>query len=61
MTPRLPQGWEYMNLNRVRAFNSEFDIRVSRAGKKLHVEVLKGGKPILRKNITEGVAVRVNL
>ncbi|WP_195653046.1 glucosidase family protein [Bacteroides cellulosilyticus] len=61
MTPRLPQEWEYMNLNCVRAFNSEFDIRVSRAGKKLHVEVLKGGKPILRKNITEGVAVRVNL
>lgn len=61
MTPRLPQEWEYMNLNCVRAFNSEFDIRVSRAGKKLHVEVLKGDKPILRKNITEGVAVRVNL
>ena len=61
MTPRLPQEWEYMNLNCVRAFNSEFDIRVSRAGKKLHVEVLKGGKPILRKNVTEGVAVRVNL
>jgi hypothetical protein len=61
MTPRLPQEWEYMNLNCVRAFNSEFDIRVSRAGKKLHVEVLKGGKPILRKNVTEGVVVRVNL
>lgn len=61
MTPRLPQEWEYMNLNCVHAFNSEFDIRVSRAGKKLHVEVLKGGKPILRKNVTEGVAVRVNL
>lgn len=61
MTPRLPQEWEYMNLNCVRAFNSEFDIRVSRAGKKLHVEILKGGKLVLKKNITEGVAVRVNL
>lgn len=61
MTPRLPKEWEYMNLNRVRAFNSEFDIRVRRAGKKLHVEVLKGGKPVLKKSITEGAAVKVNL
>ncbi|MEY8721459.1 hypothetical protein AALN73_09860 [Bacteroides stercorirosoris] len=61
MTPRLPQGWEYMNLNRVCAFNSEFDIRVSRAGKKLHVEVLKGGKAVLKKNVTEGTTVKVSL
>lgn len=61
MTPRLPQEWEYMNLNRVRAFNSEFDIRVRRAGKKLHVEVLKGGKTMLKKNITEGTTLKVNV
>lgn len=59
MTPRLPQEWEYMNLNRIRAFNSEFDIRVSRAGKKLHVEVLKAGKSVLKKNINEGEKVKV--
>ena len=61
MTPRLPQEWEYMNLNRVCAFKSEFDIRVRRAGKKLHVEVLKGGKSVLKKSVTEGAAVRVSL
>ena len=61
MTPRLPQEWEYMNLNRVRAFNSEFDIRVRRAGKKLHVEILKGGKPVLKKSVTEGATIKVNL
>ena len=61
MTPRLPQEWEYMNLNRVRAFNSEFDIRVRRAGKKLHVEVLKGGKSVLKKSVTEGATIKVNL
>lgn len=61
MTPRLPQEWGYMNLNRVRAFNSEFDIRVFRAGKKLHVEVLKGGKTVLKKNIAEGATVKVSL
>lgn len=61
MTPRLPQEWEYMNLNRIRAFNSEFDIRVRRAGKKLQVEVLKGGKVVLKKSITEGTTLKVNV
>lgn len=61
MTPRLPQEWEYMNLNHVRAFNSDFDIRVSRVGKKLHVEVLKDGKVVLKKKITEGTVVKVRL
>lgn len=61
MTPRLPQEWNYMNLNRVRAFNSDFDIHVSRAGKKLHVEVLKGGKVVLKKNIEEGKSIKVQL
>lgn len=61
MTPRLPQEWEYMNLNKVRAFNSDFDIRISRAGDKLHVEVLKAGKSVLKKNIKEGTTIKVRL
>ncbi len=61
MTPRLPQEWGYMNLNRVCAFNSEFDIRVSRFGKKLKVEILREGKPIMKKKITEGTTMKVNL
>ena len=61
MTPRLPKEWEYMNLNKVRAFNSDFDIRLSRNGAKLHVEVLKAGKPILRKDVKEGITLKVQL
>lgn len=61
MTPRLPDEWEYMNLNKVRAFESDFDIRVSRAGKKLHVEVVKAGKVVLKKNIEEGKTIKVRL
>lgn len=61
MTPRLPDEWEYMNLNKVRAFESDFDIRVSRAGRKLHVEVWKGGKVLLKKDIEEGKTIKVQL
>ena len=50
-----------MNLNRIRAFNSDFDIRVSRAGKKLHVEVVKAGKIIVKKNIEEGTTLKVRV
>lgn len=61
LTPRLPQEWDYMNLNKVRAFESDFDIRVSRSGKRLHVEVLEGGKAVLKKNIEEGTTLEVRL
>lgn len=61
MTPRLPAEWDYMNLNKVRAFESDFDIRVSRTGKKLHVEVLEAGKVVLKKNIEEGKTIKVRL
>ena len=61
MTPRLPQEWDYMNLNKIRAFNSNFDIHVSRVGKKLHVEVLQEGKSIIKKIIEEGKTIKVHL
>lgn len=61
MTPRLPQEWNYMNLNKIRAFNSNFDIHVSRVGEKLHVEVLQEGKSIIKKNIEEGKTIKVRL
>ena len=61
MTPRLPQEWNYMNLNKIRAFNSNFDIHVSRVGEKLHVEVSQEGKSIIKKNIEEGKTIKVRL
>ena len=50
-----------MNVNKIRAFNSNFDIHVSRVGEKLHVEVLQEGKSIIKKNIEEGKTIKVRL
>lgn len=61
MTPRLPQEWDYMNLNHIRAFASDFDIQVKRNGSKLRVSVLVNGKVILKKNIEEGQTMKVKL
>lgn len=45
LTPRLPQGWDHMNLRHVRAFNADFDIEVQRIkGGKLLVKVVQGKK-----------------
>lgn len=59
MTPRLPAGWQYANLNKIRAFNSDFDIHVSRVKGKLDVRVYKENKLVHRKNIKEGETVKV--
>lgn len=61
LTPRLPQAWGYMNLKHVRAFQSDFDISVSRVGTKLHVEVVNAGKVVLKKDIKEGTTMKVQL
>ena len=61
LTPRLPRDWDYMNLDKVRAFGSDFDIHVSRAGNKLYVEIRKGGKKYMSKKVTEGETIRVTL
>lgn len=45
LTPRLPKGWDYMNLRRIKAFGSDFDIEVKRlADNKLSVKVINGEK-----------------
>lgn len=60
MTPRLPKEWQYMNLNHVRAFDSDFTIQIKRNGGKLDVSVtLSDGTSLLRKSIREGESVTV--
>lgn len=61
LTPRLPKDWEFANLNKVRAFGSEFDIKVKRAAGKLEVNVIKDNKTVLNKKINEGTTLKVKL
>jgi hypothetical protein len=50
MKPLLPAGWNFMKLNNIRAFQSDFDIEVSRKGKKTIVKVSQSGKIIFVQN-----------
>lgn len=61
LTPRLPKDWEYANLNKVRAFGSEFDIKVNRNDNKLEVNIIKDNRTILSKKISEGTTIKVKL
>ncbi|HET9571171.1 MAG TPA: hypothetical protein VFP20_07180 [Bacteroidales bacterium] len=61
MTPRLPKEWDYMNLNRVKAFGSDFNINVKRNGDKLDVLVVSKGKQVMKKSIREGTTISVKL
>ena len=61
MTPRLPQEWEYANLNHIRAFGSDFDIKVKRGENgKLFVTVVSGKKTV-KKTIREGQTMTIKL
>jgi hypothetical protein len=47
MFPHLPSNWDYMNLEHVKAFGSDFDIYVKREGDKLRLKVTNRGKEVL--------------
>lgn len=59
-TPRLPNKWNHMALNNIKAFGEDFDIRITRAGKKLQVKVTKSDNTIvLNRKITDGSSINV--
>ena len=62
MTPRLPKEWNQMALEKVQAFDQNFDIHIKRiSNKKINVRVSnQKNKEIYNKTITNGDTVVVN-
>lgn len=58
LKPEPPSNWNKMVLRHIRAFDSDFDINVVRAGKKLHVTVTSAGK-IKNYTISQGKSIEV--
>ena len=42
--PRLPDGWNFMNLREIKAFGTSFDIHVKRKGKQEEISIFNKGK-----------------
>jgi hypothetical protein len=61
ITPRLPNGWDTMRLNKIQAYGKDFDVVVTRAGDKLKVETSAGGKVLNAKVLGEGESADVEL
>lgn len=60
-TPRLPQEWNTMNLRKIKAFNTTFDLEVVRENGKQKVTVKSEGKTLLSKTIKEGEIISIKL
>ena len=62
LTPHLPSEWDRMNLRKVRAFGSSFDVEVKRVkGNKIEVSVFEKGKRISRSVANNGKSMEIRL
>ena len=61
MNPRLPEGWNFMKLKKIKAFQSEFDIEVYRKGSNARVLVVQSGKIIYDKKWDQKSKLTINL
>lgn len=62
LKPEIPSEWDYANLSHVRAFGSDFDIRVKRlSGDKLRVTVAEHGGREQNFTLRSGRAINVKL
>lgn len=60
--PTLPSDWNQMELNKVRAFNKSFDIKVSREGGKVRVKILDDQGRVKMNTVTRnGAKIQVRL
>jgi hypothetical protein len=60
-TPRLPKDWQTMKLTDIHAFGNVFDLVVTRAGDKLRLETVRGGKRINSQIVEQGKPITIKL
>ncbi|MEI7424266.1 MAG: hypothetical protein WCK18_19340 [Prolixibacteraceae bacterium] len=61
MNPVLPKGWDFMKLKNIKAFQSDFDILVSRKGKNARILVTQSGKVILDQKWDQKSKIKIDL
>lgn len=61
ITPRLPEGWEYMRLKKVKAFDTEFDIDVVRKKRGIEISIRQYDRSVLKKTISSGNTIHIRL
>ncbi len=61
LNPRLPEGWDHMNLRQIRAFGGTFDIFVERTEAGRRVRVVQEGTVLLDRTTGNDVVLEVTL
>lgn len=61
MTPNIPDKWEFFNLKHIRAFDSEFDVNITKSSKKMEIVVTQSGKIIFTEKVKNGETIRISL
>ncbi len=61
MTPNIPDEWDYFNLKNIRAFDSKFDVLISRYSDRLEIQIVQSGKIIFNRKIKNGESVNIKL
>lgn len=62
LAPHLPQSWDSMNLRKIRAFGTSFDVEVKRIKQdQIEISVLTAGKRISRKIVRNGQMTSIQL
>jgi hypothetical protein len=61
LMPNLPKDWNKMSLKKIRAFGNNFDLEVSRKGKKIKINVMIDNKFIIEKTINEKEQILIEL
>ena len=60
LSPRLPEGWNQMSLNKIDAFGEKFDLNVEREkGDKLRLTVTYGDGKKITKSFNQGHTVNI--
>jgi hypothetical protein len=61
MKPNIPDDWAYCNLRHIRAFNSDFDIYITKDAEFLHVKITESGNSVFDKKINNGEQIKIQL
>ncbi|WP_286850313.1 hypothetical protein, partial [Proteiniphilum sp. UBA5480] len=61
LMPSLPKNWNTMSLKKIRAFGNNFDLDVSRKGKKIKIDIIIDNKLIIEKIINEEKEILIEL
>lgn len=59
--PHLPTSWSYVKLKKIKAFDSTFDILITRENKEYVIEIIKEGTRIKKQQVKEGEKLMVTL